>query len=112
MAIVSQEPALFNRSVIDNIKYNLNVSFSEVQKAAELSDAFKFVEEGNFGNEGVIEIKDMNAEGNNWHRLAGSKGSLFSGGQKQRVAIARALVRKPHLLVMDEATSALDKETE
>jgi len=54
MAIVSQEPALFNRSVIDNIKYNLNVSFSEVQKAAELSDAFNFVEEGNFGNEGVI----------------------------------------------------------
>ena len=39
-------------------------------------------------------------EGNNWHRLAGSKGSLFSGGQKQRVAIARALVRKPEVLVM------------
>ena len=44
MAIVSQEPALFNRSVIDNIRYKLNIGFSEVQKAAELSDGFSFAE--------------------------------------------------------------------
>ena len=60
----------------------------------------------------MTDKRETTVEGNNWHRLAGSKGSLFSGGQKQRVAIARALVRKPHLLVMDEATSALDKDTE
>lgn len=50
-AIVSQEPALFNRSVIDNVKYNLNCTFNEVEEAARMSDAFSFVEEGNFGKE-------------------------------------------------------------
>lgn len=48
-AIVSQEPALFNRSISDNIQYNLGCSFGEVQEAAKLADAFDFVEEGNFG---------------------------------------------------------------
>ena len=49
MAIVSQEPALFNRTVIDNVKYNMDSSFSDVEDATKLSDAFGFIEEGNFG---------------------------------------------------------------
>ena len=49
MAIVSQEPALFNRSVVDNVKYNIDVSFSDIEEATKISDAYEFVEEGNFG---------------------------------------------------------------
>ena len=49
MAIVSQEPALFNRSVVDNVKYNMESSFADVEESAKLSDAFGFIEEGNFG---------------------------------------------------------------
>lgn len=114
MAIVSQEPALFNRTVIDNVKYNMDSTFSEIEDSSKMSDAFDFIEEGNFGQEIRMGSEDRSAEvaRSNWNRVAGSKGSLFSGGQKQRIAIARALIRKPYLLVMDEATSALDKDTE
>jgi ABC-type multidrug transport system fused ATPase/permease subunit len=107
-AIVSQEPALFNRSIYENIRYNMNYSLNDVQEAARVADAYSFIEEGNFGS--GYSSKGLDNE--NWDKLVGSKGSLLSGGQKQRVALARALIRKPVLMIMDEATSALDKETE
>lgn len=48
-SIVSQEPALFNRSVIENIKYNSVASVYEIQQAAKLASAYDFIENGNFG---------------------------------------------------------------
>lgn len=48
-AIVSQEPALFNRSVKDNIQYNLDCTMGDVKEAAKVADAYSFIEEGNFG---------------------------------------------------------------
>ena len=44
MAIVSQEPALFNRSVIDNVRYNYDNNFHDIEEACKMSDAFDFVE--------------------------------------------------------------------
>ncbi len=49
-AIVSQEPALFNRSVNENIKYNLSCTSSDIKQAAKIADAYTFIEEGNFGS--------------------------------------------------------------
>jgi ABC-type multidrug transport system fused ATPase/permease subunit len=51
MAIVSQEPALFNRSVEENIRYNYECSFNDIEEAAKMSDAHDFVEEGIFGKD-------------------------------------------------------------
>ena len=56
IAIVSQEPALFNRTVIDNIKYNHDCEFQDVEEASKLSDAYSYIEEGNFG------IAELNQE--------------------------------------------------
>lgn len=101
-AIVSQEPALFNRSVKENIQYNLDCTLFDVKQAAKIADAYSFIEEGNFGSGyQTPPNNEVDVENQNWSKLVGSKGSLLSGGQKQRVALARALIRKPVLMVMD-----------
>ena len=99
IAIVSQEPVLFSRSINDNIKYGDNtreVSEEEVIAAAKKAKIHNFV--------------SQLPEGYATH--VGGRGKQLSGGQKQRVAIARALIRNPSILLLDEATSALDSESE
>ena len=95
-AAVNQEPSLFNGTIAENIKYNLEIDEEEVKKAAELAQATVFIGQHEKGI----------------HRDVGVNGSQLSGGQKQRVAIARAMARKPQMLLLDEATSALDRGTE
>lgn len=51
LSIVSQEPALFNRSVIDNIRYNSGATREEILEAARIANAYEFVEHGGFGLE-------------------------------------------------------------
>lgn len=99
IALVSQEPTLYQGTIRENIL--LGTSRSEVPDSA-VEHACR---EAN-----ILDFVTSLPEG--FNTLVGSKGALLSGGQKQRIAIARALIRDPKILLLDEATSALDSESE
>jgi ATP-binding cassette, subfamily B, bacterial len=97
IAYVAQEPILFHRSLMDNIRYGrLDASDKEVKAIAKLAHAHDFIEDLPKG----------------YATMVGERGVKLSGGQRQRVAIARAMLKNAPILVLDEATSALDSESE
>jgi ABC-type bacteriocin/lantibiotic exporter with double-glycine peptidase domain len=117
MGIVMQEPALFNRSVFENVRYNTSkAQISDVQEACQEAKAYEFIETANFGSRTAEEslpetaVEGINTLPEGFLKSVGPRGSFLSGGQKQRLSIARALIRKPKILILDEATSALDQE--
>lgn len=97
ICLIPQEPVLFNRSIMDNIRYaKLDATDEEVIEASIKANCHEFI---------------MNFE-DGYDTIVGERGSRISGGQKQRIAIARAILKNAPILIMDEATSALDSYTE
>ena len=102
IGMVTQETAMFNRSVRDNIAYGRpDASDAEIQQAARKAEAHDF----------IISMQDHKGR---WGYDAhlGERGVKLSGGQRQRIALARAILKDAPILVLDEATSALDSEVE
>lgn len=97
MAIVPQEPVLFNDTIKNNIRYgNFEASDKEITEAAKQAYAYEFIE--NFPEK--------------YEQIVGERGVKLSSGQKQRVAIARAVLKNAKILILDEPTSALDAHSE
>jgi ATP-binding cassette subfamily B (MDR/TAP) protein 1 len=98
LALIQQEPVLYQGSIRDNVAMGLDSGASEARIEAACRQA------------NIYEFAMSLPEGMNTQ--CGSRGTQLSGGQRQRIAIARAQIRQPRLLLLDEATSALDTESE
>ena len=97
IAIVTQEPILFNDTVRNNIAYgSWNASEKDIEMAARAAYAYDFIQ-------GFPDKFDT---------VLGELGGRLSGGEKQRICIARALIKDAPILILDEATSSLDTESE
>ena len=96
-SFVSQDNTLFNRSVLENIRYaKQDATLEEVIEVAKKANAHEFITELEYGYETNV----------------GERGMKLSGGQRQRILIARAMLKNAPILILDEATSALDAENE
>jgi len=97
IALVSQEPVLFNDTIYHNLALGTpNATREAIMAAAENAHAHEFITQLPLGYDTPV----------------GERGALLSGGQKQRIAIARAFLRQAPILILDEATSSLDSDSE
>ncbi|MEV0032071.1 ABC transporter ATP-binding protein [Nocardia sp. NPDC050793] len=97
IAYVPQDPAMFHRTLSENIRFaRPEATEEEILRAAKAAH--------------VTEFADALPQG--METLIGERGVKLSGGQRQRVALARAILRDAPILLLDEATSALDSESE
>ncbi|MGD0383486.1 MAG: ABC transporter ATP-binding protein [Thermoguttaceae bacterium] len=98
IGLVTQETALFDDTIFNNIRYGSpDATRGQVIEAAKQAHAHRFIE---------------NELPQGYDTMAGTLGNKLSGGQRQRIALARAILRDPSILVLDEATSQVDLESE
>ena len=97
IAVIPQEPTLFHRSLLENIRYGKPEASDEavidVSQRAHIHNFINSLPEG-------------------YQTEVGERGIKLSGGQRQRIAIARAMLKDAPILILDEATSSLDSQTE
>ncbi len=97
ISVIPQDPSIFHRSIMENIRYgNDSATTQEVIQAATIAQAHVF----------IADLPD------GYQTIVGERGVKLSGGQRQRIAIARAILKKSPILILDEATSQLDSITE
>lgn len=97
IAVIPQDTTLFNRTIMENIRYgNTDATDEDVISAAKMAYADEFIRTLPQGYESKV----------------GERGVLLSGGERQRIAIARAILKNAPVLILDEATSALDSQSE
>jgi ABC-type multidrug transport system fused ATPase/permease subunit len=98
ITLVGQSAELFNRTVLENIRYGSpDATREEILEAAKLAHAHDFI---------------TNSLPDGYETIAGTNGQKLSGGQRQRIALARAILRKPEILILDESTSQIDLTSE
>lgn len=97
VGITMQEAFLFSDTVEGNIAFgNIDASFEEVERAAELARVKEFIGDLTDGYDTIV----------------GERGVGLSGGQKQRIALARLFLANPKIMILDDTTSAVDNDTE
>ncbi len=97
VSFVPQDPVLFHRTLMDNIRYGRrDATDEEVKEAARLAHCTEFIES--------LPLQ--------YETFVGERGIKLSGGERQRIAIARAILKRAPILILDEATSSLDSESE